>query len=52
MYMFVIYKFQLGGVMVGMIASSSDDCRLDHWSNQTKNYKLSIYCSWTEHAQH
>ena len=38
--------YHIGGVMVGMLASSAVDCGFESRSGQTKDYKIGI-CSFT-----
>ena len=37
-------KHRIGGVMVGMPASSAIDRGFELWSGQTKDYIIGIYC--------
>ncbi len=41
---------RIGGVMVGMLASSAVDPGFEHWSGQTKDNKIGICCFSTKHA--
>ena len=39
----------IGGVMVGVLASSAVDRRLEPRSDQTKDYNIGIYCFSAKH---
>ena len=41
---------RIGGIMVGMLASSVVDCGFEPRSGQTKDYKIGICCIPTKHA--
>jgi hypothetical protein len=41
---------RIGSVMVSVFASSAVDRGFEHWSGQTKNYKIGIFCVSAKHA--
>ena len=43
-------KHRIGGVMVGVLASSAVDRGLEPWSGQTKDYNIGMCCFSAKHA--
>jgi hypothetical protein len=40
---------RIGGVMVGVLASSAVDPGFEPWLGQTKDYKIGMCCFFTKH---
>ena len=49
MYMYVLFIYRIGGVMVSMLASSVVDCGFESLSVQAKDYKIGICCFSAKH---
>ena len=49
--MYLLYKYnRIGGIMVGVLASSVADRGFEPRSGQTKDYEIGICCFSTKHA--